>query len=118
MSNTCPTRLMQVPLVKKIYSSWIRQDSIGRVHDWDDFTEFLAWSLENGARMGLRCVRMDIKKIYSPDNCVWQHELRYSDSDEEGFTEAKWNSICSELRAKLGILDDIEDRGASGLLED
>lgn len=69
-----------------IYVSWkcLLSRSIGWEHrhndayrnvnvcnEWLKFSNFLAWSLENGWQLGLSIDRKDNSKGYEPDNCRW-----------------------------------------------
>ena len=39
--------------------------------DWQDYTKFKTWALENGYSDGLSIERKDNSKGYNPENCIW-----------------------------------------------
>lgn len=39
--------------------------------EWHDKERFKKWALENGYKKGLRLIRKDGTKDYTPDNCIW-----------------------------------------------
>lgn len=78
--------------------------------EWDDFTNFYEWSLQNGWKQGMTIDRIDNNKGYSPENCRYvtqaiqnrnyskNHNLTYHG---ETHCLKEWEEITGINRATL-----------------
>ena len=53
-----------------LYSRW-RNIRNQRCKEWDDFSKFAEWALENGFETKLQLKRYDSREEYTPDNCYF-----------------------------------------------
>lgn len=73
--------------------------------EWEDFTNFAKWALENGYAAELTIDRIDNEKGYSPDNCRWvgmkEQERNRRDTVWIEYDGEKYP--LAELAEKVGI---------------
>lgn len=53
------------------YKRWGGGTGIGMCRAWDKFAEFNKWALSHGYAKGLRVIRRNKKRGYSPGNCYF-----------------------------------------------
>lgn len=70
--------------------------------EWNDFTNFSNWAMENGYEDGLTIDRIDVNGNYEPSNCRWatqkeqannKSNSRYLSFNGETHTLGEWASI-------------------------
>ena len=99
-----PPEIRETPVGKHLYGVWLRI-RMKRSPEFENYTDFYAWSMANGYREGTLLQLLDEEKDYSPDNCVW----RPANTDGRFFGEAarewvaKWNKTVNRFRVYYGM---------------
>ena len=99
--------LKSTPEWGELYNKWIWMRKSGSQYSvaFAQFMDFYNWSMANGYAIDARLKRLDEKKPYAPDNCLWVHpeEERSGYTAEQKAWIAKWNKTVNRIRRHFGI---------------
>ena len=99
--------LKNTPEFQALYSKWkaMRNHQFPLSEAFEEFLTFYNWSMANGFASGARLVRVDDRKPYGPDSCVWVQpkKMQHEWTTEEKAWIAKWNKTVNRLRRYFGI---------------
>lgn len=78
--------------------------------DWNDFSNFMNWSYENGYNESLSIDRIDVNGNYCPDNCRWVSQKEQNNNKRNNhyltfggrtLTLAEWGDATGILPATI-----------------
>ena len=96
-------KLKETPEWKSLYERFrkIKDDAT-----FNDFLEFYNWSMANGFEMGVKLIREDISKPFSPENCRWSAPAERKPDLHGAERETaikKWNEAVNRIRVHFGL---------------
>lgn len=89
--------------------------------EWNDYTKFRDWSIENGYKEGLTIDRIDFNGNYEPSNCRWitHREQQYNKSTnvfiQIGETTKTLTEWCKEYNVPISTARARIKRGLKGI---
>ena len=72
-------------------------------NEWENFSSFKEWSINNGYKEGLSLDRIDVHKPYQPDNCRWV-EWKVQSRNK---TNTKWITWNGKTQSMADWADEI-----------
>lgn len=87
---------------KKLYVTWVRVVSYPHHKDWENFSSFYDWAMNNGYELGAWLRRFNNEEPFSPDNCIW-----YIPKSEKEYIPPEWadewNKAVNRIRKHFGL---------------
>ena len=83
-----------------LYSRW-RNIRNKRCKEWDDFSKFAEWALNNGYKIDLLLKRYDSREDYSPENCYFHETTNQYILDADW--KKRWDKAVNRIREYYGM---------------
>ena len=85
---------------KSLYARW-RNIRYQRCEEWDDFSKFAEWALNNGFSMDAQLKRHDNRVEYKPGNCYFHEPVSEYAIDDDCIK--RWNDTVNKIRVHFGM---------------
>lgn len=85
-----------------LYAAWKTVRKKPHYEEWDDFTTFYEWAMQNGFEPGAWLKREDKNRQFDPQNCFWYLPRENNDRIPQEDLD-KWNKTVNRIRKYYGM---------------
>lgn len=83
---------------QSLYMAWRRLRRYPHCEEWENYSDFYYWAMENGYTLGSWLLRTDNLEPYSPDNCLWYFPGTYMKVEDAPAWIDSWNKAVNRIR--------------------